>query len=188
MKKLRKKLTAAERSARYRAKDVDAYRKRKRELAKTPKHRRKRKEYARLWRKANRKPRKTRVRKFTDAEIKEHRRDASLAYRIEHREELRKKSTKYYRKNRLQDSYKLAARKYHLRKKYGITIEQYNAIFASQGSKCAICGHNAPKNKRGWHLDHCHDTGRVRGILCHVCNTKLGWYQQFKDEIEAYLK
>ena len=61
--------------------------------------------------------------------------------------------------------------------KYGISQLDYQALFEKQQGRCAICGtDNPPVNKRGvaWHLDHCHRTGRVRGILCHRCNVGLG--------------
>ena len=59
-------------------------------------------------------------------------------------------------------------------KAYGITLEQYNAMFEAQGSVCKICGSASPRNRNGWSLDHCHATNRVRGILCHPCNVLLG--------------
>lgn len=50
----------------------------------------------------------------------------------------------------------------------------------AQGGGCAICGERNPKGKHsGFHVDHCHKTGRVRGILCHGCNVSLG---HFKDD------
>lgn len=65
---------------------------------------------------------------------------------------------------------------------YGITVEQWNELFASQGSKCAICGSStANHGKHYWHTDHCHLTGKLRGILCHHCNCGLG---SFRDNIE----
>jgi hypothetical protein len=180
-------LTSAERSARYRAKDVKAYRKRKRELARTPKRRRKRTAYMRLYRAAHRQPRKPRPRIFTDEQIKERRRARALEYRKLHREKLRRQSARYYKTHGKKKSYRAKVRDYHLRKKYGITSAQWAEIFIAQGSKCKICSHSAPRNKRGWHLDHCHKSGKVRGILCHVCNTKLGWFEQFRKQIQEYL-
>ncbi len=59
-------------------------------------------------------------------------------------------------------------------RKYGITIEQRDAMVASQNYKCAICETEAPGGQ-GWVVDHCHTTGRVRGILCVRCNFMLGY-------------
>lgn len=62
-----------------------------------------------------------------------------------------------------------------LKRKYGITIEQYDEMLAAQGGVCPICG-TPPADPRGYrmHIDHCHDTGRVRGILCGPCNQGIG--------------
>lgn len=63
---------------------------------------------------------------------------------------------------------------YWLRANYGITPEQWTALFVSQGERCGCCRSTDPGSKRGWHTDHNHTTGRVRGILCHGCNHMLG--------------
>lgn len=55
---------------------------------------------------------------------------------------------------------------------YGITLEQKQALFEKQGASCAICKSNSPVIR--WHLDHCHRTKRVRGILCNNCNLMIG--------------
>ena len=54
--------------------------------------------------------------------------------------------------------------------KYGITADQFHAMCAAQGGVCALC--RRPPSKQ-FHVDHCHETGRVRGLLCHLCNTRL---------------
>ncbi len=61
----------------------------------------------------------------------------------------------------------------HLRR-YGLTLAQWESLFDSQGRKCGACQSTEPKHKRGWHTDHDHVTGAVRGILCHRCNVTLG--------------
>jgi hypothetical protein len=58
-------------------------------------------------------------------------------------------------------------------KKFGITLDQVNEIRSRQQNKCGICASDNPT-----HIDHCHSTGVVRGILCHHCNLGLG---NFKD-------
>lgn len=64
---------------------------------------------------------------------------------------------------------------YRLKKLYGLSIEQYDAIFAVQGEVCAICQTSFPGPKN-WTVDHDHESGLVRGILCHSCNLMLGHY------------
>ncbi len=58
--------------------------------------------------------------------------------------------------------------------KYGLTPEQYAALFEAQGCCCSICKSDKPGSKSGWHVDHCHSSGKVRGILCARCNIMLG--------------
>lgn len=60
-----------------------------------------------------------------------------------------------------------------LKRKYGITIEQFDLMLAGQGGNCAIC-RMPPTAGKPLHVDHCHSTGRVRGLLCHQCNWYLG--------------
>jgi hypothetical protein len=63
-------------------------------------------------------------------------------------------------------------RKNWLMKNYGISTAQFDEILASQGGRCAICGGGG--NGKAWHVDHCHETGKVRGVLCAKCNMALG--------------
>lgn len=75
----------------------------------------------------------------------------------------------------------LANRTVKLRQAYGITVEEYDQLLAAQGGGCAICGATTPGRKRHKYLavDHCHESGTVRGILCDFCNTGLG---SFRDD------
>ena len=69
-------------------------------------------------------------------------------------------------------------------KKFGITVDEYNNFISTQNNCCAICGTNKDDfNGRGnnFHIDHCHSTNKVRGLLCNNCNTGLG---QFKDNVQ----
>ena len=63
--------------------------------------------------------------------------------------------------------------KYHLKKLYGITPEQYAEMYDRQDGKCAICG-APPTDKFRLGVDHNHSTKQIRGLLCHSCNTGLG--------------
>jgi hypothetical protein len=69
------------------------------------------------------------------------------------------------------------SRTYHLKRRYGISAQDADAILAAQGGLCAIC-QVAPAA----HVDHDHETGAVRALLCVNCNGGLG---QFKDNPEA---
>jgi hypothetical protein len=59
-------------------------------------------------------------------------------------------------------------------KKYGITVEQFDAMVIAQKGLCAACGH-APTGRL--HVDHDHETERVRGLLCLPCNMALGFLE-----------
>lgn len=69
--------------------------------------------------------------------------------------------------------------KYERLKNFGLTPEQYEQMKIDQDHKCKICGTDDPKGRGDWHVDHCHTTGKVRGLLCFPCNTALG---HFKDD------
>jgi hypothetical protein len=60
--------------------------------------------------------------------------------------------------------------KYH----YNLSKEQFDFIYESQQGKCAICLETQDKFSRNLHVDHCHTTGKVRGLLCSNCNTAIG--------------
>ncbi|WP_415651065.1 endonuclease VII domain-containing protein [Rhodococcus qingshengii] len=76
----------------------------------------------------------------------------------------------------------------HLRKAYGMTQDEYDQLMDSQGGCCAIC---KSSDVDVWHIDHCHTTGRVRGILCPHCNRGLGMFRdqpQFLRDAALYLE
>jgi hypothetical protein len=58
----------------------------------------------------------------------------------------------------------------------GLTIEEFDELLASQNDVCAICETDDP-GKQGWNVDHCHNTGVVRFILCPECNRGLGAFR-----------
>lgn len=76
------------------------------------------------------------------------------------------------------------AKGYELKRRFGMTLDEYHTMLDKQGGGCAICGDVDPYFKH-MAVDHCHDTGRVRGILCCACNRALGG---FKDKIEILRK
>lgn len=57
---------------------------------------------------------------------------------------------------------------------YGLTVEQFEALLLSQDGRCAICENEIEPDDPRTHVDHCHETGAVRGILCHWCNVGIG--------------
>lgn len=69
----------------------------------------------------------------------------------------------------------------------GIDPVEAQAAHDAHDGRCAICRRDAPGGLKGWHVDHDHITGIVRGILCCGCNLRLGWYEKHADEVTRYL-
>lgn len=67
-----------------------------------------------------------------------------------------------------------ADRNYKLRKKYGIGVEDFNQMYKAQGGKCAICGQGGIS----LHVDHNHQTKRIRALLCLACNGSLAFVEK----------
>jgi hypothetical protein len=65
-----------------------------------------------------------------------------------------------------------------LRLAYGLSLEEYDTLFKAQEGKCAICKGTDSKHPISEFLvvDHCHETGKVRGLLCNMCNRGIGFY------------
>lgn len=94
-------------------------------------------------------------------------------------------TSKAYQENRVMSG---AHRGSYLRKKYGISLEQYEGLFQAQGGVCAIC--HQPETRKvgvraltpdGVHalsVDHCHETGKIRGLLCTACNVLIGFAKE----------
>lgn len=82
----------------------------------------------------------------------------------------------YRRARRMEPGVKERERAGHLKRKYGMTIEEYGAMLDAQGGGCFICS-RPPKDDSSLHVDHDHSTGRVRGILCFSCNNALADFQ-----------
>jgi hypothetical protein len=86
-----------------------------------------------------------------------------------------------------------------LKRLYGLTVEAYYAMLAAQGGVCAICGVDNPCKKRStrdtaaqaFFVDHCHKTGKVRGLLCNHCNQAIGFLRDnanFAEKLAVYLR
>lgn len=74
----------------------------------------------------------------------------------------------------------------YLRKSHGITLETYDAHLTSQGGGCAICGQRDDHYRLA--VDHCHDTGTIRGLLCSLCNRGLGMFKDDPTRLRAALQ
>ncbi len=102
-------------------------------------------------------------------------RNRMRTWRKENAEENRARQRRYYEQSRKrQQAYR-----------YGMTPEQWDALFAAQGNACAVCKAATPGGKHDWHTDHDHQTGTVRGILCTLCNTGIGMFQDDPSRCRA---
>lgn len=130
--------------------------------------------------------RKPRV--LTPDEVEAKRR-ARIAYNVEYRAKNREALRAWEHRYRLSNRERV--REYYL-KQYGITRADFDALLASQGSVCGICGQNwSGTTTKDWHVDHCHETGYVRGVLCHHCNIALGHFDDRPELLEraaSYLR
>ena len=84
------------------------------------------------------------------------------------------------------------SRKSRLRDVFGTTQEAIDALYQSQNGRCAICGKTEAEAlvicKKRLHIDHCHVTGRIRGLLCMKCNGGLGMFSDSAETLEHALK
>lgn len=99
------------------------------------------------------------------------------------------------RKKRADPKRKLQLYANHLKRKYGVTLEQYKIMLEAQNNCCAICeinfsGDGVGSKKIVPCLDHCHRTNKVRGLLCRKCNLAISYIESFKfyDKAQEYLR
>ena len=121
---------------------------------------------------------------FSDEKKSRFRRNA-LAYYYRHkntirikRKQVRDSDPEFKMKRNLREAkYASTRRKYHLKKCYGITIDEQEEMYRSQDGKCAICQRRFEDitiGKNTLHVDHDHITGEVRQLLCGPCNCAIG--------------
>lgn len=118
------------------------------------------------------------------------------AYRCKSCDTIARKAYEFRHPQRVKGSHRRA----NMLNKYGITLEQYDEMWKNQDGECAICSvgmvnittDGDSKNKSNTAcVDHCHGSGRVRGILCSTCNKGLGLFYDRTDLLESdinYLK
>jgi len=81
---------------------------------------------------------------------------------------------KYFRRHAKKPKVKKQNRDYWIKKQYNLNPEEFEALKAAQGGRCKICPWE-PHGKYRLDVDHCHETGKVRGLLCPWCNKMLGF-------------
>lgn len=111
-------------------------------------------------------------------------RPSCIACEKKYRSENKHIKKQWQLKNRHKD------RNSHYKRNYGITLDDYNELLKSQHNKCAICKSTETKNKLTKYLvvDHCHESSKVRGLLCDKCNTALGAFDDNIDTLKEAIK
>jgi hypothetical protein len=99
-------------------------------------------------------------------------------HQMENGEKLKERSRDFYQKNRTRALLETRVRK--LKREYQLTLEEFAVMEKAQGGRCLICN-NPPPEGKNLYVDHCHTTGKVRGLLCMKCNAGLG---MFRDNLE----
>lgn len=98
------------------------------------------------------------------------------------REERKAQAKKHYQRS------KGSHRSAYLKRKFGISLEEYDEMLKSQFGSCAICDKICEKSLA---VDHDHKTGKNRGLLCFTCNSTLGHFEKgnlpTKEDFEKYL-
>lgn len=95
-----------------------------------------------------------------------------LQWKIENPEAYRKRTVASNRKREEDGS----RRNWHLKRMFGITQTDYNALLSRQDEGCGICKSKFLATKRSFNVDHDHVTKEVRGLLCHRCNMGIGYF------------
>ena len=107
-----------------------------------------------------------------------------LAYKLRARNETIEERTARVAERKAKAPLKrhVVARRSHLKINFGLTPENYDAILTAQKGVCAICGVDKPSaHRQHFYVDHCHTTGKIRGLLCGSCNTGLGHFKDNPD-------
>jgi Autographiviridae endonuclease VII len=89
------------------------------------------------------------------------------------------------------DKYRAYFRNYHIKKTYGITTEQYEKMVSQRCGRCDICGRepNGTNHvEQSLVIDHDHETGAIRGLLCNNCNSGMGILGDTVEHLEAALQ
>lgn len=116
------------------------------------------------------------------------------AYRLNNKEKIAAGKKRYYQENRdrilaEQKQVYEKRRERDLKKQYNITLKEYNEILCKQNDVCGIC--HKPETRptsKNLVVDHCHKTGKVRGLLCSKCNAALGFFQENINNLQNAIK
>lgn len=127
-------------------------------------------------------------------------------YREKNKEKLRLNAIKYRKENKVKiknrrqnklaylkenfpEVLKIKYKRNSLKKRYGITFEQYSEMFKKQEGRCAICKTHEKELNKILFVDHDHKTNKARELLCHKCNVALSYFENYDSKpFLEYLK
>jgi hypothetical protein len=117
------------------------------------------------------------------------------AYKIKNKEKTNLIAKRYREKNKIKikerlklyalnnpEKIKLAKLKQSLKKRYKLTLDEYNEMYRKQESKCGICGIHENNITKKLNIDHDHRTGKARELLCQKCNVALSYFENFDSK------
>lgn len=112
--------------------------------------------------------------KAYNAKRKDSQKEYNKKYKESNRERIIKNGNTWAKNN------PIVVKNYVLKRRYGATVQKYNELLENQKGCCAICKIHYSEFERAFHIDHCHKSNKIRGLLCVNCNTALG---HFKEDV-----
>lgn len=121
----------------------------------------------------------------------------SKEYYQKNKERIREYSKEYYYKNRetilikskkLSKDNKYTRKEYDMKRSYNLDLEGYSKIFDEQEGRCKICNKYYTESQQGLVIDHNHETGEIRGLLCSKCNLALGLINENIHTLQNMIK
>ena len=106
-------------------------------------------------------------------------------WHLDNKERANRKNLEWYYANRESEIKKRVIS--NRKRQYGVTPEMLQEMIEDQDGKCAICKTDKPGGKGDWHIDHNHQTNKVRGLLCQKCNQGLGLFNDSPRLLESAL-
>lgn len=97
------------------------------------------------------------------------------------KEQARARLFKHGRSSKSHPKIQQYTREIHIKRRYGLSMQQYNEMFEEQNGLCAICSYKFGQKQGDCYVDHCHTTKIVRGLLCQNCNSAIGYARDNPD-------
>lgn len=120
-----------------------------------------------------------------EAHRRQHNIDRQKAWRQANPDRAKQHWNKSNRKRLADPEYRERKNDERILREYGIDRNEYDRLLLEQGGVCAICGGDRNGPGKRFHIDHCHNSSKVRGLLCGKCNTAVGLLDDDPDRAEA---